>query len=174
MSNFWNFFLNILSLGLSSLSQIIYELLPGRMPINFFICIGTDPKKFEDIPRKIKKFIQFIGAICIVLYIALRIKLKIFSKANAFSPVNTPKQNGWILPPMQDMVEQNALASLGSLGFTLLCILPLWLIHLLFLTSPPEKLTLHPYQILIHFNHHGNRFVCYLWTIFLFLSKTNI
>ena len=70
--------------------------------------------------------------------------------------------------------EKNALASLGSLGFTLLRILPLWLIHLLFLTSPPEKLTLHPYQILIHFNHHGNRFVCNLWTIFLFLSKTNV
>ena len=66
MSNFWNFFLNILSLGLSSLSQIFYVLLPGRMPINFFICIGTDPKQFEDIPRKINFIMQFIGAICIV------------------------------------------------------------------------------------------------------------
>jgi hypothetical protein len=173
MSNFWNFFLNVLSLGLSFLSQIVYILLPGRMPIYFFICIGTNPREFENIPKKFNIVMQSAGLLCVALYTGLSIKLNISSKTKDVSPAINQRQKGWMLPPLQN-ISTKYLLSTGMVAFILLCILPLWLLHMIFLNSSAETLSLHPYQIIVHFNHHGNRFVCNLWTIFLLLSKPAI
>ena len=179
MSYFWNFFLNMSSLGFSFCTQIVFVLLPGRNPINYFICIGTNPRYFEKIPKKIHFVMQSLAPVCITLYIALFIKVKIISKTNLISPLSNTfgdnkSHNTWKLPPIKDILESNTLTSFSTLWFNIFTLVPIWFIHIIILFSSPEVLSMHPYQILIHFNLHGNRFVYNLWTIFIFLSKSNV
>ena len=174
MNNFWNFFINIASLSFSFCSQIVFVLLPGRNPINYFICIGTYPRKFEKTPQKIHFVAQSLAPLCMTLYIALFIKVKIISKPNSISPVNDMSKNAHKCPQFKDIPESNTLASLGSLWFSIFTILPIWFAQLLMISTSPEKLSMYPYQILIHLNLHGNRFIYNLWTVFLFMSKSNV
>ncbi len=72
--DFWNNFLNKWILGCSSLSQLIYILMPGNQPLNFFLCSGIRP----NIQSKTK--INYISLIVLVLSFLLHIflSLKIF------------------------------------------------------------------------------------------------
>jgi len=39
--DFWNVFINIWTFGMSHLVQFVFVMLPGRQPINYYICSGT-------------------------------------------------------------------------------------------------------------------------------------
>jgi len=41
--DYWNIFLNKWVLGVSSISQLVFMLVPGNQPLNFFICTGLNP-----------------------------------------------------------------------------------------------------------------------------------
>ena len=101
-------------------------------------------------------------------------QVKLTFKTNLISPVENISKNEWKLPPIKDILETNSLASLSTLWNTIFCLLLIWVIHFVVNFASPDILSIYPFQVLIHFNLHGNRFVYNLWAIFLFLSKSNI
>ena len=50
--DFWKFFLNIWIFIACLLSQCVYIILPGKNPINFYMCVGKYPVRFQNIPVK--------------------------------------------------------------------------------------------------------------------------
>ena len=174
ISEFWCLFLNLFSLLLAMFSQITLALLPGKRPIYMHICMGTDPRIDDKYPAKIGIVLPLIGVFVILSYILLCLKVKLMSYYTPHTTLKTPKQTGWQLPTLKDVLENNSMASLGTIGFFILILLPTWLIHFVMLKLSPEKLATHPYQIITHFHQHGHRFVFNLLTALWFLSRSHI
>ena len=173
-SDFWCFYLNILSLVLSLVSQTVFIVFPGKNPIDFNICTGTNPMKFNTAGKKFNFFHHVSAGVCITLFIIVCLRVKIFAR-NSVNPFGKPTaEQGWNLPPITEFLEKNSMASFGTIGMMILSLLPYWFINLATLAIiPPEVLSSHPYQIIIHFHHHGLRFVCNLLLLLAFFSRSS-
>ena len=173
-SDFWCFYLNILSLVLALVSQTAFILFPGKNPMDFNICTGTNPITFNRNKRKFNFLQHATAGVCIALFIMVCLRVKIFAR-NSVNVLGKPKaEHGWKLPPVAECLEKNSMASLGTIGIMILSLLPTWFMHLVMLAIPPGVLSSHPYQILIHFHHHGYRFVCNLLLLLAFFSRSAI
>ena len=169
--DFWCVFLNLFALLLAILSQISLAMLPGKRAHNMHMCMGTDPRIDEKFPAKIGVVLPLIGLLCIVSYVLLCLKVKLYVSQ---TPSRKPPKTAWQLPPIKDMLEKNSMASLGTIGFFILILLPTWFIHFAMLKMTPEKLSSDPYQIIAHFHQLGHRFFFNLLIILLFLSRSHI
>ena len=158
-SDFWCFYLNILSLVLALVSQTAFILFPGNNPMDFNICTGTNPIKFNKDRRKFNFLLHVAAGVCIALFIMVCLKVKIFTR-NSVNLLGKPNaEHGWKLPPITEFLEKKSMANLGTIGMMILSLLPIWLVNLAMLSIPPGVLSSHPYHILIHLHHHGLRFV---------------
>ena len=81
---------------------------------------------------------------------------------------------GWMLPPFKDILEKNSMSSLATISFIILSLLPSWSMHFAIHILSVEALSTDPYQIIIHFHHHGHKFVFNLLIVLLFLSRSAI
>ena len=70
--------------------------------------------------------------------------------------------------------SKNSMSSLATISFMLLSLLPSWSMHLAIYMLSVEVLSTDPYQIIIHFHHHGHKFVFNLLIVMLFLSRSAI
>ena len=174
LSDFWCLFLNLFAFLFALLSQITLVIIPGKKPNNFHICMGTDPRIDDKYPTK---FGAVLRGICVLLnfsYMLLCLKVKLWSLHTKHIPPRKSKEFGRQLLPIKDMLEQNSTASLGTIGFFILVLLPEWLGHLALLKLSPEKLSSHPYQIIYFFHELGHRFLFNLFVILLFMSRSHI
>ena len=173
LNDFWCFYLNILCVFLAVVSQTAFTVLPGKNPVYFYICTGTNPLKFKTDQSKVNFPLQGTVVLVFVSFICLFLRVKVFSKHSSAGPL--VKQNvGWMLPPVKDILEKNSMSSLATISFMLLSLLPSWSMHLTIYILSVDELSTDPYQIIIHFHHHGHKFVFNLLIIMLFLSRPAI
>ena len=171
------FFINIAVLQLTVLSQIVFAILPGKNPINYYFCNGTDPKliatkspKFNHLPFSSIIFSFFF-------YTFLCIKVKIFkNKENSAVHVQNNLSNGWTLPPVQNPSNGYTLVNIGSIGvFLTTYYIPLFIAYPFLNNMPFEKqLASYPYFLIIRFLHHGASLVWNLLVIIIFFSKSAV
>ena len=173
LNDFWCFYLNILCTFLALVSQIAFTVLPGKNPIFFHMCAGTNPIALKSDQSKINLPLKVTGIWVFASFICLFLKIKIFSKHSSVGPL-VKQKDGWMLPPLKDILEKNSMSSLATISFMLLSLLPSWSMHLAIYILSVDVLSTDPYQIIIHFHHHGHKFVFNLLIVLLFLSRSAI
>ena len=105
-SDFWCFYLNILSLVLALVSQTAFILFPGNNPMDFNICTGTNPIKFNKDRRKFNFLLHVAAGVCIALFIMVCLRVKIFTR-NSVNLLGKPNaEHGWKLPPITEFLEK--------------------------------------------------------------------
>ncbi len=74
--DFWHLFINIWVNCFCFVTQYIFIFLPGIQPLNYYLCIGTNPKmEGEALIYKRNLFYNVILLLSVVLYIAVSVKL---------------------------------------------------------------------------------------------------
>ena len=79
-NEFWCFYLNILCLVLALVFQTAFIVLPGKNPLDFSICTGTNPAEFNTNYQKVNFSLQIIAVLCVALYIMVCLRVKMFSQ----------------------------------------------------------------------------------------------
>ena len=173
LNDFWCFYLNIICVFLAVVSQIAFTILPGKNPIFFHMCTGTNPVALKTDQSKTNLPLQVTGICVFTSFICLFLRMKIFSKRSSVGPLVKQKV-GWMLPSVKDILEKNSMSSLATISFMLLSLLPSWSMHFAIYIISVDVLSTDPYQIIIHFHHHGHKFVFNLLIVLLFLSRSAI
>ena len=76
--DFWHVFINIWVTSFCFISQFIFIFLPGIQPLNYYLCIGKNPKiEGEALIYKRNLFYNLILLLSVLLYIAVSVKLVI-------------------------------------------------------------------------------------------------
>ena len=153
LSDFWCFYSNILCTFLAVVSQIAFTVLPGKNPIFFHMCTGTNPTVLNTDQSKINLPFQVTGSLVFVSFICLFLRIKIVSKHSMAGPL-VKQKDGWMLPPLKDILEKNSMSSLATISLMLLSIFPSGSMHFAIFILSAEVLSTDPYQIIIHFHHH--------------------
>ena len=79
--DFWQLFINLWTMTLTAISQFVYYILPGKDPINFYICMGEYPHIMKGISVKVN-FSQIIIAIfSLMTHLYVEISIKVFRKS---------------------------------------------------------------------------------------------
>jgi hypothetical protein len=169
------FFINIAILQFAVLSQIVYAILPGKNPTNFYICSGTIPNL---IPKELTKWNYFPTSSIsfdFFFYTFLCIKIRIFKSKetqNSSTQVQNNISNGWTLPPIQNKTDGFTLANIGSIGLFLTTYIPLFVVYPLINNLSLEKLASYPYFLVARFLHHGFPLLWNIFSVIIFLSKS--
>jgi hypothetical protein len=67
--DFWQIFVDLWTLGVALISQLVYVLLPGKSPMKYYICIGQYPMELDGITIK-ENYPQFAtSALTTLIYI---------------------------------------------------------------------------------------------------------
>ena len=75
MDEFWHIFLNVWVICFAFISQFIFVCLPGSQPLNFYLCVGQNPKKNGgDLSIKKNIVINIIFLMSIVLQVAVAVR----------------------------------------------------------------------------------------------------
>jgi hypothetical protein len=174
-TEFWCFYINMLTVIASVITQAVYLIVPGKNPINYLICIGQDQSFFQHQQHKKNYPMIFVLLICSVWYLFVLTKIKLSKKKILPQTVKVPKTrtNNWTLPPIS--VEKNTLANIGTIALTFTTTIPVSIFYVLLNNVlSPKMLETYPYFMLLHFFHHGFGFVWNLFLLLIFLSKSSI
>ena len=135
--DFWKFLLNIWIFSACLLLQCVYMILPGKNPINFYMCVGKYPVRFQNIPVKMNISFWFLAMLSgfIHLYVGLfKIKYNQKNKAN----VDTKSLFNF---------TSNIVGTFTLLAFTLVT-------TILVNSKEPDDLDTFPNYILLYILHH--------------------
>ena len=171
-SQFWCFFINFVSVVASLITQTVYVIVPGKNPLNYYVCTGRDPTFVQYEPSKKNYPMVLILFVVIVWYLFVFVKIKMFEKKVVQGP--SIQTNAWTLPPVGQVVEKNTLANLGTIALTFSTFLPVSIVYWFLNNVSPNKLEVHPYFMLLHFFHHGVGFIWNLFLVLIFLSKSSL
>jgi hypothetical protein len=84
--NFWKMFINAWIAVFCVISQSVFLMLPGKNPINYYMCVGKYPEEFHNQPVKVNYSVLIVSIFSIALHIiAAGIKLKIKDNLEARS-----------------------------------------------------------------------------------------
>jgi len=135
--DFWKFLLNIWIFSACLLLQCVYMILPGKNPINFYMCVGKYPVRFQNIPVKMNISFWFLAMLSgfIHLYVGLfKIKYNQKNKAN----VDTKSLFNF---------TSNIVGTFTLLAFTLVT-------TILVNSKEPDDLDTFPNYLLLYILHH--------------------
>ncbi len=76
--DFWNNFFNKWVICFGTVSQLIFLMMPGNQPLNFFLCSGMNPK--IQYQTKVNYTMVFVQVGSIALHIVLSIKIQLFKR----------------------------------------------------------------------------------------------
>ena len=77
-NDFWTVYLNVWVTSFSVISQILHSLLPGRQPMNFYICSGIYPDTNDVTLVKMNHVLIWIQALSVLIHIVVRLKIFVF------------------------------------------------------------------------------------------------
>jgi hypothetical protein len=80
--DFWQLFINLWTVSFSLISQYVYYILPGKNPINFYICMGEYPKFLYGFAVKINYSQITIGFLSLLIHIYVEISIQALRKSN--------------------------------------------------------------------------------------------
>lgn len=75
--DFWRLFLNCWTLGFSITNQIIYVLMPGKNPQNYYMCLGYYPTKYNGQVVKTNASINYLLLVSFFAHLIAGIRIKI-------------------------------------------------------------------------------------------------
>ncbi len=119
-----SYFVNIWVVSFSFLSQLVFNILPGRQPLEYHLCTGTDPALQSDLIKvNITLFAVYI--ISMILNIAIPIKIHLFQIRNKNSCHSKGKDNNtwnvWILVLKIWKIKMETIYSWILMFFFLFC-----------------------------------------------------
>ena len=174
-NNFWHFFINLIAVIALVITQTAYVIVPGKNPINFYVCIGQDPSIVHH--QQFKKNYPMISVLLIniVWYLFVFTKVKIFKKKIPSQTIQgqTSQANIWTILPVNQAVEKNTLANLGTIAMTFTTTIPLSIAYLILNHVSPKMLAVYPNFMILHFFHHGFGFILNLFLLLIFFSQSS-
>ena len=78
--DFWQLFINLWTFTFSVISQYVYYILPGKNPINFYICMGEYPNILTGFGVKINFSQIIIGILSLLAHLYVEISIQAFRK----------------------------------------------------------------------------------------------
>jgi hypothetical protein len=170
---FWCLFINLVSTFGPLLSEIVFIILPGKLPMSFYICRGTYPTSLDQ--HQPKRDFPLFGAIALsfLFYLFVIVRVKVFKK-KTISPISEqdPRNCPATLPPLNPTSDSHALASFDTIGQSLLTFFFISVFFVIINRIPPEKLAEFPNYLLVHFLHHGINLLWNIFAIIIFFSKS--
>ena len=158
---FWCLFVNSFVLGLSFLSQFVFQFLPGKNPYYYYVCSGHNPE--EGLKAKVNLLLQINLAACFLIYVYVAIKIKHFDYQ--FKSVKIAPQVTSALKVGQSF--KSTLSDFKTMAATLVTLLPVIVVAIILNATSGSKLLTFPYYFFVQFHLHGCPF---LLLFFLTLS----
>lgn len=84
-NDFWTSYLNIWVITFSVLSQVVHSLLPGRQPMNFYICSGICPDSSDVAFAKVNYVLIGTHVFSFLAHIVVRLKIFVFKWSSSTS-----------------------------------------------------------------------------------------
>jgi len=173
-SEFWGFFLTLANLLLASIAQTVHLILPGRQNINFHVCTGTDPGRFNKSGHKINYSIIITICLSIVGNIIVIVRIKLLRKKFLNNIVQPMANNTVALPSLQKIIAKPNWVRIRAILLYIVTFVPIFLVFGTLTSVSPDNLASYPYYMLTRITHHGNPFFANtlgIWTCFV-MSKS--
>ena len=134
--HFWNLFINMWSIAAFTLSQTVYCIMPGKNPMNFYMCTGHFPPEYQNRPVKINLPTTCLALFSLVVHLVVGTINFYFKSKQSFNS-------------SQSLVTytSNMVGTLSLLFVSF--IIPLWINRM-----DPEELDVYPNYILLYVQHH--------------------
>jgi hypothetical protein len=151
--DFWSTFVNLWIISFSLISQFVYVFLPGRQPLNFYICSGSfEANSYYKLAKKTNWSALIVQVISILLHIFVNIRVKRYKKVTQVTSFQhleilyTEKRN------ITDIVT--TASNVISMGMSSIIVVS-------FNSISPEQANLYPYHLIVYFFHLVVPFVIY-------------
>ena len=172
-SEFWCLFINMFSIIGSVVSQTAFTILPGRNPVNIYVCMGQNPSNMENEPSKKNYLMGTVLFISMLWYIFACARMLNFRKKLPPAPVLPNSQNSWTMPMTSNqLMEKEALANFGTIALTIAYSIPITYLYWSINNMSPSKLASHPYFMILHVFHHGIGLYSNAFLLLIFLSQS--
>ena len=155
--DFWCRFFNWLTVLTSAIFEIVYQHMPGREPINMFVCRGIDPRVYGDQDIKKNYGVQTVILIWCGLYFYSLIQIKIYKWKDPATVTNNPQ-----ISHVSSAINQLMKTSPANLFFvSLVLFIFVSSITVVFYVQRLTYLQLNssPYYQMYHFSLHGVPFL---------------
>jgi hypothetical protein len=164
--DFWCIYINMNKALLITMSQFIYQFLPGRNPYSYYLCCGKNPSGLGKTKINYTLYISILSLLFIYLYVLLKKKFYISKEVIPTISTQIGGQNK-SLPSSLGNIVKTMMATYATLATSVMAVLPLVFVSLILNFTPPENLAIFPYYDLVQFHSH----VCpFIITSFLTLS----
>jgi len=77
--DFWAEFINMWALLASFLGNLVFFLLPGKNPHRLYICMGSAPSDYSNLPSKMNIFLMGLFLVSIIIQIFVHVKQKLYN-----------------------------------------------------------------------------------------------
>ena len=152
--NFWCFCFNLNIGVLNLISQLVFQMLPGRNSYLYYHCSNETPLPTDQ--GKINFFYQFTFTATVVIYIVVICKVKLFKQKDLVVPFTIENSNShWLTQTLR-----SSFADILTLTLVLLSLAPAFALSIVLNKTDPEKLLLSPYFDLVQVHIHLVPLVC--------------
>jgi len=165
-SEFWYLVINLVTVILCVLSQLVYYAMPGRKPNNYYVCIGEDPSHLEHqrVLRNIPITLTIVVTFIFQPFTLIKIKLYERRAKSRVGPQDTRAS--------QRPVQQAMLVGLKSMSLILVLFVLMVAVYSIINFAPAKELNSKPWLMVIHFFHHGIELVLNSTIIAVFCLKS--
>jgi hypothetical protein len=81
--DFWRLYLNLWTLGVSICTQVIYIIMPGKNPQNYYMCLGYYPTKYNGEMVKPNSSINYFLLFSFIVHMLAGIRIKLHRRKEA-------------------------------------------------------------------------------------------
>jgi hypothetical protein len=136
--DFWQLFLNMIALGFSFITQLVFTMLPGKNPMNFYLCTGEFPNQLLNEPFKQNVSHIVSGIFSFVTYTYVEM-----------SEISLKKK-------MKETIDKNTqnLFTFTTYGISLILVLVFVYLPVRINTLKLKELDSYPNYILVYTLHH--------------------
>ena len=156
---FWNTYISLWTLIFSFLYQFVYQFLPGRNPINIYLCSGSLEKSLIETPAKVNHFTRYAFIVCIAWFIFAAYKIQRYKKENHVHTISlsihVQQDHHLDLSAALKDIFKNALVNISMMSMIFTCFIPALIIPAYLNNFSPEQFNSCPVYQLYHFMQHG-------------------
>ena len=174
---FWCCFVNLTLILMASISQFVFQFLPGKNPYYYYICCGRNPKLGH--LTKVNHIAQLILICSFIVYVFVVFRIKCheakYWKAKVVPiMLGSSKKNNTSTSTVGQNLK-NALSNLITIAVGFITLLPIIYVAAVLNTAPPEILGTYPYYELVQFHLHGCPFMlCLIFVVTHFVNNKKL
>ena len=162
--DFWKAFINITTFSVSLFSQIIYMLLPGKNPHNFFVCLGQFPVILTGKPVKPNAAVNYLLLLSFLLHTFGGIRIKIYrDRENQMDQV----QSMAVAPT----ISSEAMINFTTNAISLLLLIISGVIPVVINTMNPANFEVYPNYLWLYVMHHYSPTIVLGSTAIIYYTK---